>query len=92
MSPDLQAVYFRLQILQKLPGVRAVHLRVMELKRNGQIISDPFLFISSPNEKRVVENTAVSVDRAVKFGVDDGGRSNNHAVLGKRSVLTELSD
>ena len=37
-----------LQLRQKPARMRAVHLRVMELERKGQIIPKPFLLVSAP--------------------------------------------
>ena len=60
----------------------AVHLRMVKLERNRQIIPEPSLFIASPNHKRIVENARVHADSAIDFGIDDGRRADDHAVFG----------
>ena len=59
--------------------MRAVHLRVMELKRQRQIIPESFLSVSAPDDKRIIENAAVHADGSVDFRVDNGGCADNHA-------------
>lgn len=58
----------------------AVHLRVVKLKRNRQIIPKPPLFIASPNHKRIIENPAVHAHRTVNFRVNNRRSADNYAV------------
>ena len=60
----------------------AVHLRVMELEREGQVIPQPFLFVSAPDNERIIENAAVHADGSVDFRVDNGGCADDHTVFG----------
>ena len=60
----------------------AVHLRVMELERKRQIIPEPFLFVSAPDKKGIIKNTAVHTNSSVKFCIYDSGRADDHTVFG----------
>ena len=60
-----------LQIFKESPGVRAVHLCMMKLERNGHVIPEQLPSVSAPDHKRVVENAGVHAHRAVKFRVND---------------------
>lgn len=79
----LQQIDFILQVLQKCACVSAVHLRVMELERERQVIPKPFLFVSAPNNKGIVENAAVHTNSSVDFRIYDGGSADDHTVLDK---------
>lgn len=57
-----------------------VHLRMVELERNRQIIPKPPLFIASPNHKRIVENPAVHTHRTVNFRINYRRSADNHAI------------
>ena len=59
----------------------AVHLRVMELEGNRQIIPEPFLFVSAPDDKGIIENAAVHPDGSVNLRIDNRRRAYDHAVL-----------
>ena len=71
-----------MQVLQKCACVCAVHLRVMELEREGQVIPKPFLFVSPPDDERIIENAAVHADSSVDFRIYDGGSADDHTVFG----------
>src|SRR5699024_6366751 len=73
---------------QKSARMRAVHLRVMKLKRKRQVIPKPFLSISAPDDKRIVENAAVHSDSSVDFRIDNSRSADDHTVFGQVSVLT----
>lgn len=45
--------------------------------------------IFAPDDKRVVENTAVHTDGTVNFGIHDGGGADDHAV--GQVVVSQLS-
>ena len=64
------------QPLQKLRRVPAVHLNVMELKRDGQSYSEPMLSVFAPREKRIAVNAGILVDNAVDFGAGNCRRAN----------------
>ena len=70
----------------------SIHLRVVELERNRQFIAEKFSPETAPNHKRVVENAGIHADSAIDFGVDDGRRADDHAVLGQVPVLTTFCD
>ena len=59
---NLQPLNFFLQIVQEPRGVRPVHLRMVELERNGQRLFPQMPFVFAPNQKRVVEHAAVHAD------------------------------
>lgn len=48
-----------------MPRVRAVHLRVMELKGKFQGRPEKPLVIFAPDDKGIIENTAVHADGTV---------------------------
>lgn len=54
----------------------------MELEREGQVIPKPFLFVSAPNNKGIVENAAVHTNSSVDFRIYDGGSADDHTVFG----------
>lgn len=72
-----------LQLRQKPARMRAVHLRVMELERKGQIIPKPFLPASAPDDERIIEYTAVHTDSPVNFRIYNGRCHDDHTVLGQ---------
>ena len=65
-----------------------IHLGVVELKGDGQIISEPFLFVTSPDEERVIENSAVHTNSTVDFRMNDSRRAYYHAVVRQVEILT----
>ena len=65
-----------------------VHLCVMELERKRQIIPKPFLFVSAPDKKVIIKNTAVHTNSSVKFCIYDSGRADDHTVFRQAPVLT----
>ncbi len=71
-----------MQIFQKCACVSAIHLRMMELERKGKVISKPFLFVSAPNDKRIIENAAIHTDSSVNFRIYDSGSADDHTVFG----------
>ena len=56
------------QPFQKLRRLSAVHLNVMELKRDGQSYFEPMLSVFAPREKRVAVNAGILIDNTVDFG------------------------
>ena len=65
-----------------------VHLCVMKLERKRQVIPEPFLFISAPDKKGIIENIAVHTNSSVKFCIYDSGRADDHTIFGQVPVLT----
>lgn len=45
--------------------MRAVHLRMVKLKGNGQIVAQQLSFVTAPEKKGIVEDPAVHTDRAI---------------------------
>lgn len=84
----LQTIDFSLQVSQEPACVGAVHLGVVELEGDGQIVPEQLLSISAPEEKGIVENTAVHANHAVQLRVGDGGSADDHAVFGQIMILT----
>ena len=66
----------------------AVHLGVVELERDGKIVPEQLLPVPAPDQKGIVENTAVHSYGTVDFGVDDGRGADDHAGFGQIPVLT----
>ena len=83
-----QTIYFILQICQKSARMCTIHLRMMKLERQGQVISEPFLSISAPDEKRIIENSTVHTDSPVDLRIDNSRCSDHHTVCGQISVPT----
>ena len=75
-----QSFDFFLQVFQEAGGVRAVHLRVVELERNSQGPFPKVPLVFAPNQEGVVEPAAIHADSSVYFILGEGGRANNHAV------------
>lgn len=69
-----------------------VHLRVVELKGDRQDVFEKFLSVASPDQKRIIENTAVHTDSAVYFRIDDRRRADHHTFAGKIPVPTGVGD
>ena len=65
MLRPLQDCYLLLQVVQESRCVRAVHLGVMELERNGQRAFSKAVPVFSPNQERIVEYAAVHADCSV---------------------------
>ena len=74
-----QIINFFLNPVQKSGSVRPVHLRVVELERNGKCRLQQAAFVFAPNKKRIIKNTAVHTDSTVYFILCQCGRSDNHA-------------
>lgn len=51
--------------------MRAVHLCVMELKRDLKLVLQVLFAISAPADERVVEDTRIHADNAVKLSIND---------------------
>ena len=66
-----QQIDLVLQVFQKCACVSAVHLCMMELERDGQVIPKPFLFVSAPNNKGIIENATVHTNSTVDFRIYD---------------------
>ena len=58
----------------------AVHLGVVELKRELQGGSEESLVISAPDEERVMKNTAVHAHGPVDLRLHDGGGADDHVL------------
>ena len=83
LTPPLsQQIDLALQVFQKCSCVCAVHLRVVELERERQVIPEPFLFVPAPDNKGIIENTAVHTNSSVNFRIYDSGRADDHTVFG----------
>jgi len=61
--------------------MRAIHLRVVELERDRKVISESFLSIFSPDNKRIVENAAVHTNSTVDFCINNRRCTNYHTVI-----------
>ena len=81
-----------LQICQKSSGVSPVHLGVMELKGQLQFVTKPSFLVSAPDDKGVMEDSAVHPHRTIDFRIDDGRSADDHAILGQISILAGLCD
>ena len=53
----------------------SIHLSVVELKGDGQLIVKPFAAVFAPDDKRIVENAAIHADCSVYLGINDSGGS-----------------
>ena len=51
--------------------MRAVHLRMVKLKGNGQIVAQQLSFVTAPEKKGIVEDHAVHADRAIDVRIQD---------------------
>ena len=58
----------------------AIHLRMVELKRDGKVIAESFLAVFSPDHKGIVENAAVHANGTVNFCINNGRCANYHTV------------
>ena len=67
------------QPLQKFCRLSAVHLNVMELKRDGQSYSEPMLSIFATREKRVAVNAGILINNAVDFSTGNCRCTNTKA-------------
>ena len=56
-----------MQLFQKTGGMGAVHLGVMELDGNAQLVAQPVAMIAPPGEVGIVVDAAVLVDEAVEL-------------------------
>ena len=59
----------------------AVHLRMMKLEGDGQLIPEPSFAIFPPDEEGVVEDAAVHPNGSVQLSVHNGGRTDDHTLL-----------
>ena len=66
--------------------MRSVHLGMMELERNGEIISEPSFPVSAPDDEWIVEDAAVHTNSAINLRIDDSRSADDHALLGKIPV------
>ena len=64
----------------------SIHLSVVELKGDGQLIVKPFAAVFAPDDKRIVENAAIHADCAVYLGINDSGGADDHTVSGEVSI------
>ncbi len=74
----MQIVNCFLNPVQKEGSVRPVHLRVVELERNGECRFQQSAFVFAPNKKRIVEDAAIHTDSTVYFVLCQCGSSDNH--------------
>lgn len=68
-----------------------VHLRVVELKRDGQSGLEPRLAVTSPDYKRIVEDSAIHPDCTV-YIVLSQCRSPDYDAVGDVVILTGLGN
>ena len=61
----------------------SIHLRVVELEGDGQLIVKPFAAVFAPDDKRIVENAAIHANRSVYLGINDSRGSDDHTVCGE---------
>ena len=80
--------YFFLQHVQEAPCMGTIHLGVVELKGDGQIISEPFLFVTPPDDERVIKNATVHSNSTVDFRINDSRRTYYHTVVRQVEILT----
>ena len=59
--------------------MRPIHLRVVELERNGKRRFQQAVFVFAPNKKRIIKNAAIHTDNTVYFILCQCGSSDNHA-------------
>ena len=59
--------------------MRPVHLRVVELERNGECRFQQAALVFAPNEERIIKNAAIHPDSTVYFILCQCGSSDNHA-------------
>ena len=71
------------KFFKKCACVSTIHLRVMELERDGQVIPKSFLSISPPDDERIIENAAVHTNSSVDFRIYDGGSADDHTFFGQ---------
>lgn len=60
-----------------------IHLCMVELEGDGQLVAKPFLSVPPPNEERIVEDAAVHAYGSVYFRIYDGRRAYHHAIIGQ---------
>ena len=58
----------------------AIHLCMVELKRDNQCTLPPVPLVFAPNQKRVIEHTAIHAYRPVYLIPGKGRRANHHTV------------
>ena len=66
----------------------AVHLGVVKLEENGQMIPEAFLPVFAPDQKGIVENAAVHTDGTINLGIHNGGGTDDHTGFRQIPVLT----
>ena len=54
---------------------------IRDREREGQVIPKPFLFVSAPNNKGIVENAAVHTNSSADFRIYDGGSADDHTAV-----------
>ena len=85
--PLTQKKHFLLQDIQETCCLASIHLYMMELERYGQSGLEPPFSVSSPNQERIIELTAILVYYAVNLCLNKSGRTDNHVVF-KENALT----
>lgn len=58
----------------------AIHLCVVKLEGNSQCTFPQTPFVFSPNQKRIVEHTAIHANRSIYLILCKGRRADNHAI------------
>ena len=58
----------------------AIHLRMVKLKGYRQIVPEHLLFVSAPNDKRIIVNSAVHTNGTVDFCIYNRRCANHHTV------------
>ena len=66
-----QSADFLLEILKESAGMGAIHLCMMKLEGNRKLIAEQLSAVFAPDDKRIIENTAVHADCAINFRVND---------------------
>lgn len=83
-----QIIDFLLKIDKEFTRVGTIHLGVMKLEGNGQIIPEQLPSISAPEQEGIVKNSAVHAHDAVQFGIRDGGSADDNAAFRQILILT----
>ena len=61
-------------------GSEFLHLCMVELKRDSQCPFPPMPFVFAPNQKRIIEHTAIHAYCPVYLIPGKGRRTNHHAI------------
>ena len=69
-----------------------IHLGMMELKGDGQLVAEPFLSVTSPDEERIVEDATVHANGSVYLRINNGRRAYHDTIIGENFVLACCSN